>query len=155
MTNMFKYRPGAPKGPFQGQKPDAGLDEKNQVDKVSGFCYLVGQDALVFGSDARYPRHNRPVVSVKRRDDLIYVLPGTTHQNPELFHLPRRLCLKPTNVPALDHDTYLFPYVELIPTSAMIQRLGNLKEPFLGALSEWLRKELKRQDSDVCRRQAS
>ena len=106
---MFNYRPGARKGSIQGQRPDAEIDEIKQVDQVSGFCFLVGQDALIFGSDAKNPRQNRPVVSVKRRDDLIFILPGTSHQNRELFHLSRRLCLKPTNIPALAHDTYLYP----------------------------------------------
>lgn len=102
-----------------------------------GFCYLARQNRLWFGHDRHEPVEWRPVVSLERDDNELYILPGTRRLNPDFFHLtPQDGLYKQAR--ADERDTYLCPRYEVLDRAAL-HEIGVLHHPVRIRLLQWLR----------------
>ena len=102
-----------------------------------GFCYTVSQSRLWFGHDRYEPVRRRPVVSLEREDNELYILPGTSRFNPDFFHLTPQDGLY-RQARADERDTYLCPRYEVLDRAAL-QEIGVLHHSVRIRLMQWLR----------------
>lgn len=104
---------------------------------ADGRWYIVDQQRLQFGRDRKPPCRNRPVVSLKRRDGRMVVLPATTRANRRFFHIPAGEIFE-RKPPATRPDSYLsFEYETL---QADLKPEGVLPHPWRLRLMAWFRK---------------
>lgn len=128
--DMHRRRPADPDG-----RP---RDEVLPVpQRAHGFCYLVPQGALYFGSDRKQATDWRPAVSLIADGGRRYLLPSTTQPSRAYYRLERERCFHKR--PAGDARTaYLCPRVELLPVSALVE-IGLLPHAECLAITAWLR----------------
>ena len=105
-----------------------------------GFCYLSPQSVLAFGSDRREPVSWRPVVSLRAKRGIRYVLPATTKPRADFFHLEKERCFVSGARP-IEKDGYLAPWVEAVRLGELIE-LGVLPHPDRLAIGAWFQVRL-------------
>lgn len=120
---------------------------KNQAselpDYIGGICYNIFQQDLVFGSDSKKENKTRPAISLRERDSFLIVLPTTTKQNSDFFHLSQDDCLLKSR-DAEKKDSYISYCFETLSEDAIKRsnKRGTLSHPLRINIADWLKNKL-------------
>ncbi|MCX7075170.1 MAG: hypothetical protein NTZ45_00115 [Methylococcales bacterium] len=125
---MFRHRPK-----IVLKKP---LDNGN-IEPINGFFFLANQACLKLGIERKSTVDSRPVLSMRKRNDFVIVLPLTTKEGKMPLFYPlteNEVKWKRSN----DHISYLCRNYETVSYTNLYEKIGLMAQNTRMDITKWL-----------------